>query len=173
MYIFVPTLSGRATDAYGGRWIEFFGVLGPCILAAITPFVVNTFGVTGLIINRTLLGAFHGCVYPAVFSLFVKWFPKEERSYANGALVFGGAMGSTIFYSLAGYLCDTKYGWPMVFYVLALFHVPFLILWYIYATNEPKTNARISEDELHYIQSNVQQKVISVSYLFLILFLME
>lgn len=118
-----------------------------------------------LIINRILVGGFHGFTYAAMFSLYVKWFPIKELSMANSGLIFGGSIGSTIMSALAGYIAQ-YWSWQAVFYVIALFHLPFLILWFILSTNEPDTNRFISSEELIYIQQNVQQKIISVKFHF-------
>ena len=163
LYIFVPTLAGRATDAIGGKWIAFFGALGPCILAMLTPVMTELGGAWALIINRILVGGFHGVTYAAMFSLYVKWFPIQELSTANSGLIFGGSIGSTIMSALAGYIAQ-YWSWQAVFYVIALFHLPFLILWFIFSTNEPNTNRFLSNEERVYIQQNVQEKVISVIF---------
>ncbi|KAH7639661.1 sialin-like protein 6 [Dermatophagoides farinae] len=160
LYIFVPTLAGRATDAIGGKWIAFFGALGPFILAMLTPVMTELGGAWALIINRILVGGFHGVTYAAMFSLYVKWFPIQELSTANSGLIFGGSIGSTIMSALAGYIAQ-YWSWQAVFYVIALFHLPFLILWFIFSTNEPNTNRFLSNEERVYIQQNVQEKVIS------------
>ncbi|KAF7493862.1 Sialin [Sarcoptes scabiei] len=160
MYIFVPTFAGRLTDAIGGKWIAFYGALGPCILAAITPTIVNLWGPYALIVNRILVGFFHGFTYATMFSLFIKWFPKKELSVANGGLAFGGSLGSTIMSAMSGAIAE-YWSWPWIFYAMALFHVPFLVLWFYLATNSPETNRLISDDERRYIEQNVQQKIIS------------
>ena len=96
LYIFVPTIAGRLTDTFGGKWVAFAGALGPAILSAITPVLTRAWGAGVLIAIRTLMGAFHGCVYPAMFSLYCRWFPTSERANANAGLSFGGGLGSTV-----------------------------------------------------------------------------
>lgn len=163
MYIFVPTLAGRATDALGAKWIAFTGTLGPCLLSAITPIATSKLDVGALIAIRTLMGAFHGFIYPALFSLYVKWFPVKERANANAAMVFGGALGSALMNLLSGYLAETSLGWPLIFYVASSMHIPWLILWVWIASDDPQSNKIISKSELKFITDNVPRTQFSVS----------
>lgn len=122
-------------------------------------------GSTAFIVNRILVGGFHGFTYAAMYSLFVKWFPINELATANGSLVFGGSLGGTIMSAIAGVISQYL-SWSWVFYVIAIFHVPFLIFWFILSTNEPGSNKYISTNERQYIIKNAQEKIISVSGLF-------
>lgn len=155
LYIFVPTVAGRFTDSVGAKWIAFSGTLGPCVLSALTPWAVRTLGVGALIAIRTLMGGFHSFIYPSLFSLYVRWFPPKERATASAAMVFGGALGSTIMNLLAGVLAETNFGWPLVFYVAASFHVPWLLAWLYFASNTPAEHRLISNQELTFITQNI------------------
>lgn len=114
LYIFVPTLAGRATDILGGKWVAFAGTLVPALLSALTPVLTRAWGAPALITIRIMMGGMHGFVYPSLFSLYTKYFPVEERANANAGLSFGGGLGSTVMYLLAGWLVQTDIGWPMV-----------------------------------------------------------
>lgn len=159
LYAVIPPFAGRVTDRFGSKWAVFSGALGPCFLSAVTPLVTRKFDATGLIILRTLMGGFHGCVYAAMFSLYIKWFPVRERVTANAGLVFGSAFGSAIMFLLAGWLCKTSIGWPLVFYVNTVLYLPWLLLWLYYCSNEPTENKRISPEELQFILANVPPSV--------------
>lgn len=158
----MPTFAGRLTDTIGGKWVAFGGALGPAILSALTPVATRTWGSGALIVIRILMGAFHGCVYPALFSLYTKWFPVSERANANAGLSFGGGLGSTVMYLLAGWLCQTTMGWPLVFYVNTLLYLPWMLLWLYFASNEPQENGRLSAKESQFIRANIP-KVATVS----------
>ena len=113
----------------------------------------------GLVIAiRVIMGAFHACVHSALFALYTLWFPKGELASANAALAFGGNLGLTVAFPLAGYLCEYGFGdgWPSVFYVVALAHVPWIIFWVIFVTDSPQKSLRISGKELEYILTNVE-----------------
>jgi len=157
LYIIVPSIAGRITDKFGAKWVAFIGALGPCILSVITPMLTYTLRAPALIVIRTLMGGFHGCIFSAMFSLYIKWFPVKERVNANAGLVFGSSLGSAIMYLLAGWLCKTGPGWPLVFYVNTLLYLPWMVLWLYYCTNDPNDNPRISAEELEFIRTNVPQ----------------
>jgi len=135
--------------------VAFIGALGPCILSLLTPFATRAGGVGALIAIRTLMGGFHGCVYGPLFSLYTKWFPLRERTNANAGLLMGSALGSTVMYALAGWLCETETGWPLVFYANALLYIPWMLLWVYFCTNEPRGNRLLTDKELDYIESHV------------------
>jgi len=104
------------------------------------------------------MGGFHGCVYASLISLYANWFPKSERATAMAGLAFGGNLGSTIAFPLSGYLCENGFagGWPSVFYVIALAHVPWLLLWIYFVDDSPFNSRRISMKELEFIKSNIE-----------------
>lgn len=145
------------TDRFGAKWVVFAGAAGPCLLAALTPVVTRAIGAGGLIAIRTLTGAFHGMVYSGVFSLNSRWYPpKGELATANAGLVFGSALGSAAMFLLAGWLSAIS-GWAAIFYVNAALYLPWAVGW-VYCTDDPASNGRISSAELAYIEANVPKK---------------
>lgn len=161
----MPTFAGQATDRFGGKWIAFVGILFSGLITAVTPIAIHFGGAAALIGLQTLLGGFLGFIYPSVFSLIVQWFPLEERSKANAGMIGGGSIGSALGSFLAGVLCKTSIGWPLVFYVTALIHVPWLIIWFVMITNDPKQNKFIDDEELKYLVKHCPKKIIRVSTL--------
>ncbi len=162
MYVLTPTLSGRITDMFGAKWLTAISIFTPAILSALTPIAAN-FSVGLLIAIRVTIGVFHGCTYASLFSLYANWFPSTERPSAIAGLAFGANLGSMITFPLAGYLCEYGFagGWPSVFYVIALAHIPWLLLWIIFVEDSPqKSNSsgiyKISNKELEYINNRNQ-----------------
>ena len=107
-------------------------------------------------------GLFHGCIFAALFSLYANWFTAPERVVAIGVLSAGSNLGNLITYPVAGYLCEHGFagGWPSVFYIVTLAHIPWIVLWFIYVEDTPlKSNTsgviKCSNEELKYIQSNI------------------
>ncbi|KAJ6225123.1 hypothetical protein RDWZM_003668 [Blomia tropicalis] len=158
LYCIVPLFAGRLTDSIGPKWITFVGLLFPCLLNAIIPFSVRLAGANALIVIQTLIGGFHGCIYPSLFSINLKWFSPNERANANAGIIAGGSFGNSIAYLISGYLSQSSIGWPLVFYVLSLLHVPWLILWLYFITNDPMKNKHVSDKELIFIKENVPPK---------------
>jgi sugar phosphate permease len=55
------------------------------------------------------MGVFHGWVYSSLFSMFTKWFPKEEQTLAIVDTTFGGNLGGVIAMPLAAYYSCFEY----------------------------------------------------------------
>ena len=153
LYIVGPTVAGAITDHLGAKWINLAGALVPCLLSLLTPVGVRGGGVGVLIAIRTIDGLFHSCVYASLFSLYIRWFSDPaERAIANGATFFGGCLGSTVMYSLAGWACGTWVGWPLVYYINAALYLPWIVLWVVVVSDDPAGNRWISEAELESIR---------------------
>ena len=107
-----------------------------------------------------MIGGFHGFTYPAWFSLFSRWFYGDERTRANSWMQIGNAIGCSGMYLLAGHLCtfSTTIGWHMIFYVMAAIHIPWIVLWLWYGSDDPYANKRISDMELQFIEREQQQQ---------------
>ncbi|KPL97008.1 Major Facilitator-like protein 1, partial [Sarcoptes scabiei] len=156
LYWCTPTLIGALTDRYGGQWFAFAGVFGPAILSAIIPITTEWYREYSLIVIQILVGAFHGFTYPALFAIYSKWFLPEERCRANSFMMVGNAIGCAVMYQLAGYLCTiSSIRWHLVFYVMAILHLPWLILWLWFASEYPIHNKRISQIELEHITRGI------------------
>jgi len=65
--------------------------------------------VSFVIIMQFLMGVFHGWVYSSLFSMFAKWFPKEEQTLAIADTTFGGNLGGVITKPLAAYYSCFEY----------------------------------------------------------------
>jgi ACS family sodium-dependent inorganic phosphate cotransporter-like MFS transporter 5 len=145
-------LGGRLTEKFGAKWICGIGIFLPSIFNAMIPFCAEV-DVSLVIIMRILMGIFHGWVYSSLFSMFAKWFPKEEQTFALAGTTFGGNFGGVITMPLAGYLCKIDFleGWPTVFYLTSIIHIIWFALWCRYVYSSPEEDPRITESELRYI----------------------
>ena len=154
-YLVTPIIAGRLSERFGAKWITASGVFVPAILASLTPWAADVH--VGLVIAiRVLIGCFNGCVYASLFSLYSNWFPITERASAIGSLATAGNIGLVIVFPVAGYLIKSNFlgGWPSVFYVTTLIHIPWFLLWCYYVTNSPHESNKISQEELEYIQKS-------------------
>lgn len=136
LYWIVPTIVGSYIERFGGKWFTMIGVIGPCLLTAITPWIA-TKNVYLLIIVMILIGATQGFIYPSLFHLYIQWFPPEQRSKANSSIQVGQSIGGTLMYIVGGYLCKTSIGWPLIFYFEAAIHIPWIFLWLYFGSDHP------------------------------------
>ena len=161
MYLITPTISGRVTERFGAKWMTLASVTVPAIIHSLLPSAAY-YSVNLMIVLLVVQGLFHGCVYPSLFALYANWFPPAERPYAIGALAAGSNFGNLIAFPLSGYLCENGFagGWPSVFYVISLIHIPWIVMWYLVVEDTPaKSNGKsfiscmsCSDQELKYIQ---------------------
>ena len=161
MYLITPTISGRITERFGAKWMTAVTVIAPAAILALIPVAAN-YSVNLMIALLFIQGMFHGCIFAALFSLYANWFTAPERTFAIAGLAAGSNFGNLVTYPLAGYLCENGFagGWPSVFYVISLAHIPWIILWFMFVEDTPlKSNAsgfiKCSDKELKYIQSNI------------------
>lgn len=76
-------------ERYGGKFILLFGIISTAAFTLLTPFAVNEWGSTGLIVLRVLMGFGEGTTFPAISAILATWIPMSERSKL-GSIVFGG-----------------------------------------------------------------------------------
>lgn len=150
-YLVTPIFAARATEMtrWGPKWVTACGVSIPAIFHALTP-VSATDSAIVVIIYRIIIGAFHGFIYSSLFAVYARWFPRHERSVPAALLACGGNLGLFISYPLSGELCKWP-GWDWAFYVTALLHVPWVLVWIFFVPNSPNEDSRISQEELAYI----------------------
>lgn len=62
-------------------------------------------------------------------------------------------MGTVCTLFVAGYLADSSWGWPSIFYATGLSAIIWSLLWFFVGANSPATHKNISQKEREYIQS--------------------
>ncbi|XP_037025020.1 sialin-like [Bradysia coprophila] len=150
-YAITPLPSGVLSDKFGGRRLVGYSFLISCILEAVTPVASASFWVSFMV--RFLIGFFSGTLYPALHKLVSKWAPPEEKGKFVSALV-GGAIGTVVTWSVAGYLVESV-GWDYAFYVPAILSGCFTIVWFITTFDDPASHPRISTEEKEYIENSL------------------
>ncbi|XP_054161313.1 sialin-like isoform X2 [Oppia nitens] len=161
MYLITPTISGRITERFGAKWMTALTIMISGSILALIPTAAHT-SVELLITLLVIQGLFHGCVFASLFSLYANWFTASERSYAISGIAAGSNFGNLVTFPLAGYLSNSQFagGWPSVFYIVCMAHIPWLILWILCVEDTPLKSSRsrlikCSADELAYIQTNI------------------
>lgn len=170
------------TGQYGGMLISIFYIsyglanifisplaekFGPrkSLLGLVTIWAIFTAlgGVVGLlfvpfIITRILLGLGEGTHYPMMNMLTKSWFPMSERSRGN-AIYTAGIFMSTLLGPVLMVPMVELVGWRWMFVILGLLgmtvSIP-LIFRFIY--NTPRDHPRISDAEISYIESGMEEE---------------
>ena len=67
----------------------------------------------------------------------------------------GAYVGTIVSMPLSGWLCDSTYGWPSVFYLCGALGVFWFVLWICLVHSDPRTHPRMSAAELQYITGSL------------------
>lgn len=113
-------------------------------------------GALGLIIARSFLGVAEAGNFPAAIKATAEWFPKKERALATGIFNSGSNIGAILVPFTVPHIAASL-GWQMAFIITGAIGFIWLILWFIYY-EVPKMQKRVSQPELDYITSDIDEK---------------
>ena len=153
-------VAGRAIDVLGVRVGYALAVVG-WSLAAMGHGLVRS--VLGFGLMRAALGLTEGGNFPAAVKSASEWFPKRDRAFAVGVFNSGSNVGVVIAPLLVPWLTE-HFGWPAAFYVTGSLGFVWVIAWWL-MYEAPEKHARVSAEELSYIQSDPADPVAKVPWL--------
>ena len=142
-------LVGWLIDKIGTRRGFALGIVVWSVAAVGTAFV-NTIG--GLRWVRALLGLGESANFPSSIKTIADWFPRRERSFANGLFNAGANVGIILTAIAVPYLI-LQFGWRSSFLVTGVLGFGLLIFWW-FTYSKPERTARLSAEELAYIRSD-------------------
>lgn len=106
--------------------------------------------------NRVFL-TFQGIFYPALHSIVAKWAPPHEKGKFVAALL-GGNLGTVVTFQL-GSIIMVQFGWVWLYYSIAIVTFIVMFAWMYLVANQPNQHARISREELQYIEEHLSSNV--------------
>uniref|UniRef100_A0A7I4YPU6 MFS domain-containing protein n=1 Tax=Haemonchus contortus TaxID=6289 RepID=A0A7I4YPU6_HAECO len=137
------------------RLILLIAMVSYVVVTFATPFLALHFGPIAVFSARVIMGFGEGFVVPSFNALISNWFPVEERSTALAVYTTGNQLAGAIGNPLAAALCASPFGWPGVFYSIAIFGSLWCVLWVFTSTDHPRTCKRISQKEHEYLTTNI------------------
>jgi MFS transporter, ACS family, hexuronate transporter len=153
MYMFGFILIGWLIDRIGTKKGYALGITVWSIAGIGTAFVGN---MMGLRFMRGLLGLGEASNFPAAIKTVSEWFPKKERTLANGIFNAGTNIG-VILTALTIPALTLAFGWRASFLITGALGAFLLIFWWI-LYSRPEENKKLSREELTYIQSDVDDQ---------------
>ncbi|MCK8490614.1 MULTISPECIES: MFS transporter [Spirosoma] len=147
-------LAGWLIDRIGTKRGFALGIIVWSIAATLTTFVQT---MTGLRWTRGILGLGESANFPSSVKTISEWFPRRERSFANGLFNAGTNVG-IILTALAIPSLILRFGWRSSFFVTGLLGFGLLILWW-FTYSKPERNPKLSPAELAYIRSDEERRV--------------
>ncbi|GAB3781073.1 MFS transporter [Spirosoma horti] len=142
-------LVGWLIDKIGTRRGFSLGILVWSVAAVLTAFV-NT--IAGLRWMRALLGLGEAANFPSSIKTIAEWFPRRERSFANGLFNAGANVGIILTALSVPYLI-LAFGWRSSFLITGVLGFALLMFWW-FTYSKPERNPHVSAEELAYIRKD-------------------
>ncbi|CAD5234061.1 unnamed protein product [Bursaphelenchus xylophilus] len=142
---------------YGAKY-PFFGA---CILSALAtallPFgAENNF--VWLLLCRVCQGIAFAADFASVGLLCSKWSTLKQSGLFISLITIYGPLSGGFTNVLSGIVCDTTYGWPMVYHLHAVVGIVAALLWLVFYEDNPAVSRRVSPRELEKIQRGRAEK---------------
>ncbi|XP_050511751.1 putative inorganic phosphate cotransporter isoform X2 [Diabrotica virgifera virgifera] len=148
----IPAVAaGWLATRYGAKRFLLCAMMINSVVGCLIP-TLAAFGSIWVIICRGIQGFCNGFVLPSLYALFGKWIPAYERSRCMGFIYSGGIIGVITSNLLSGYVANTEFGWPAIFYMYSIFGIMWCLLFWIFGENSPASHKTISQEEKKYIQ---------------------
>ncbi|KAF7262532.1 hypothetical protein EG68_00210 [Paragonimus skrjabini miyazakii] len=102
---------------------------------------------------RIVAGLVSAVWFPGFYQIWALWAPPNERGILIGLSFAGVHIGNAITLPIAGALCQTSFGWPLVFYFYGASCIAYVFLWFLFIYDTPTQHPMISESEKSFIIS--------------------
>ncbi len=112
---------------------------------------------------RFVLGLGESGNFPAAVKASTEWFPKKERSFANGIFVSGASVGAIVAPFMVPFIA-INYGWQWSFIVTGSLGFIWLIFWSL-TYYPPGVHPRLSKQELAYITSDPPEPSVKIPWI--------
>jgi ACS family sodium-dependent inorganic phosphate cotransporter len=92
------------------------------------------------------MGMGEAASFPAIYNLFARWLPANERTRAVAINFTGFALGTVFALSVSAGLID-RFGWESVFYAFGAAGLLFAAVWFRLVHRDPASHPTISRHE--------------------------
>jgi len=143
-YLVFQIIGGWISDRFGAkRTLIVCGGLW-AVATLLTGFAG---GMTSLLAARVLLGFGEGATFPAATAAMSRWFPKEQRGFAQGLTHAAARVGNA---AAPGVVVAVMaaYSWRASFWLCGVFSLVWVVLWAVTFTEQPTDHPRITRAEL-------------------------
>ena len=145
---------GLLADKFGSRKIMALAVSWWSVFTVFTGLATS---LTSMLVIRLLFGLGEASFPGGSWKTIANWFPKKERSTANGIMMSSNALGPAIApLFVVGIMA--AFGWRSVFYSL---FIPGIIvvglIWFV-IRDKPEQSKMVSPEELKVIQDETDEK---------------
>lgn len=160
-YLFGALCGGFMADSLGPRKIWLFAGSAWSILAICTAYAgdmgVMLFGsaMMGFAMVRVVFGFAEGPAYSAINKSISVWALPKERGFVVALGLVSTPLGALLTAPIAIGLMYATGGWRTMFIILGLISLVLILYFVRIFTDRPEQSTFISEEEKHYIQSEL------------------
>ncbi|KAI6190591.1 Sodium-dependent phosphate transport protein 1 [Aphelenchoides bicaudatus] len=123
------------------------------VSTCLIPMSVNA-GFYLVFIMRVLQGFSVATSFPAMGSIISEWSTTKRSGFYIALLSIHLQMGSVITMPLSGELCESRFGWPAVYYLLGVATFVLFIMFFFFYCDSAEMHRNVSSKELQVIHKN-------------------
>ncbi|KAJ8680519.1 hypothetical protein QAD02_016306 [Eretmocerus hayati] len=86
---------------------------------------------------RIIMGLSQACILPCTHTLLSRWVTPLDRGRMGSFVMNGPQLGIVLTLTASGYLADSKFGWPSIFYASGAVGITWSVLFYCLGTDYP------------------------------------
>ncbi|CAI4227184.1 unnamed protein product [Auanema sp. JU1783] len=110
--------------------------------------IAVSYGYEYVFIVRALQGTFIGISFSSVGAIASQWSALIEAGTYISIISAHIQFSSILTMSTAGMLCESSYGWPVLYYVFGVLTILFHIIFLVFFRDHPKLHRNVSSKEL-------------------------
>ncbi len=152
-YLLGQVPSGWMSNRFGGRLTLGIALLMWSAFTIVTP-IAAAVSFTALIFARIAMGLGEAATFPAIYNLFSKWVPRQERSRSVTLALGGIPVGMVLGLAISGVLV-ARFGWESIFYVFGAVGIVYAIFWFAVIKDSPAQDSKTSEAERAHISAGL------------------
>lgn len=136
-----------------GNWlVGFEGAKNAIEKVNATGMVIST-SVTLFILARFVLAVGEAGNFPAAIKTTAEYFPKKDRAFSTSIFNSGATVGALAAPITIPFIAEA-FGWEMSFIIIGALGFVWMGFW-IFLYDKPENHARVSAEELEYIQQDI------------------
>ncbi|XP_014240459.1 vesicular glutamate transporter 1-like isoform X2 [Cimex lectularius] len=111
------------------------------------PSFAETSGWSSMISMRILVGILDGLLMPVILQIATRWRPFPEYSRCIATLSLGPFCGKLIVTALISFIGRSIGGWSSVFYISGNLGILWVVAWFTFGADEPRSCFYVSTEE--------------------------